>query len=98
MKRTIIDLFEGTVAKFGDKEFLVEKHGSKWDSTTYNEAKAEVLRGDRVLMAERHHILGGLSLYGEGKIVLDPVIGDNHVRKVSGHDQDQHPDQDQATL
>ena len=43
-KRTIIDLFEGTVAKFGNKEFLVEKHGNEWLSTTYNEAKEEVLR------------------------------------------------------
>ncbi len=43
-KRTIIDLFEGTVAKYGSKEFLVEKHGKVWVSTTYAEAKREVLR------------------------------------------------------
>ncbi|MBQ5647684.1 MAG: AMP-binding protein [Alistipes sp.] len=43
-KRTIIDLFEGAVAEYGNKEFLVEKHGKVWESTTYAEAKREVLR------------------------------------------------------
>ena len=51
MKKTIIDLFEGTVAKFGGKEFLVEKNGKVWESTTYVEAKREVLRVGAGLVA-----------------------------------------------
>lgn len=43
-KRTIIDLFEGTVAQYGGKEFLVEKHGGVWESTSYSAAKREALR------------------------------------------------------
>ena len=66
MKRTIIDLFEGTVAKFGDKEFLVEKHGSKWDSTTYNEAKAEVLRIGAGLVALGIETKQSVSILAEG--------------------------------
>ena len=51
MKKTIIDLFEGTVAKYGSKEFLVEKNGKVWESTTYAEAKREVLRVGAGLVA-----------------------------------------------
>ena len=51
MKKTIIDLFEGTVAKYGSKEFLVEKNGKMWESTTYAEAKREVLRVGAGLVA-----------------------------------------------
>jgi len=38
MKRTIIDLFEESVAKYGSKEFLLEKHNGKFEPTTYNES------------------------------------------------------------
>ena len=50
-KRTIIDLFEGTVAKFGDKEFLLEKNGKVWEATSYTDAKREVLRVGAGLVA-----------------------------------------------
>ena len=65
-KRTIIDLFEGTVAQYGDKEFLVEKHGSKWDSTTYNEAKCEVLRIGAGLVALGIEPKQTISILSEG--------------------------------
>ena len=39
MKRTIIDLFEESVAKYGSKEFLLEKHNGKFEPTTYAETK-----------------------------------------------------------
>ena len=66
MKRTIIDLFEGTVAKYGDKEFLVEKHGKVWDSTTYNEAKTEVLRIGAGLVALGVEPKQTISILAEG--------------------------------
>ena len=43
MKRTIIDLFEESVAKYGAKEFLLEKHNGKFESTTYSEAREQAL-------------------------------------------------------
>ena len=43
MKRTIIDLFEESVAKYGAKEFLLEKHNGKFEPTTYNEAREQAL-------------------------------------------------------
>ena len=60
MKRTIIDLFEESVAKYGSKEFLLEKHNGKFEPTTYKEsydcaikigaglAAIGIERGDRV--------------------------------------------------
>ena len=50
-KRTIIDLFEGSVAKYGAKEFLLEKHNGKFESTTYAESKVEALRTGAGLVA-----------------------------------------------
>ena len=44
MKRTIIDLFEESVAKYGAKEFLLEKHNGKFEPTTYAETKREALK------------------------------------------------------
>ncbi|MBQ8366358.1 MAG: AMP-binding protein [Alistipes sp.] len=44
MKRTIIDLFEESVLKYGAKEFLLEKHNGKFEPTTYNETKRRALR------------------------------------------------------
>ena len=44
MKRTIIDLFEESVAKYGAKEFLLEKHNVKFEPTTYAQTKVEALK------------------------------------------------------
>ena len=44
MKRTIIDLFEESVEKYGAKEFLLEKHNGKFEPTTYAETKREALK------------------------------------------------------
>ena len=83
MKRTIIDLFEETVAKYGSKEFLLEKHNGKFEPTTYNEAKQQALnigagltalgieRGDRVsILAEgcNNWIISELALLYAGAI------------------------------
>ena len=83
MKRTIIDLFEETVAKYGSKEFLLEKHNGKFEPTTYNETKQQALnigagltalgieRGDRVsILAEgcNNWIISELALLYAGAI------------------------------
>ncbi len=39
MKKTIIDLFESSVEKFGEKNFLLEKHDGEFRPTTYKECK-----------------------------------------------------------
>ena len=43
MKKTIIDLFEASVAKYGAKTFLLEKHRRGFEPTTYAETKEAVL-------------------------------------------------------
>ncbi|MBR4055629.1 MAG: AMP-binding protein [Rikenellaceae bacterium] len=60
MKKTIIDLFESSVAKYGEKTFLLEKTTGEFEPTTYNQTRDEALaigagltatgieRGDRV--------------------------------------------------
>ena len=83
MKRTIIDLFEGSVAKYADKEFLLEKHDGKFLPTTYSETKRTALRvgaglkalgierGDRVsILAEgcNNWIISELGLLYAGAI------------------------------
>ncbi len=44
MKRTIIDLFEGSVAQYGDRTFLLEKTDKVFEPTTYAQTKEQVLR------------------------------------------------------
>ncbi|MBQ4500111.1 MAG: AMP-binding protein [Alistipes sp.] len=83
MKRTIIDLFEESVAKYGAKEFLLEKHNGKFEPTTYNETKAMaqriggglvamgIERGDRVsILAEgcNNWIISELGLLYAGAV------------------------------
>ena len=60
MKKTIIDLFESSVAKYGEKTFLLEKTTGEFEPTTYNQTRDAALaigagltasgieRGDRV--------------------------------------------------
>ena len=43
-KRTIIDLFEEAVAKYGEKTFLLEKLDKQFEPTTYAAVKVESLR------------------------------------------------------
>ena len=43
MKKTLIDLFEESVAKYGNNTFLLEKKTSKFEPTTYNEAHEQAL-------------------------------------------------------
>ena len=83
MKRTIIDLFEESVAKYGSKEFLLEKHNGKFEPTTYKEsydraitigaglATIGIERGDRVsILAEgcNNWIISELGLLYAGAV------------------------------
>ena len=83
MKRTIIDLFEESVAKYGSKEFLLEKHNGKFEPTTYQEsydraitigaglAAIGIERGDRVsILAEgcNNWIISELGLLYAGAV------------------------------
>ena len=83
MKRTIIDLFEASVEKYGAKDFLLEKHNGKFEPTSYNDAKHEALnvgaalaslgieRGDRVsILAEgcNNWIISELGLLYAGAV------------------------------
>ena len=44
MKRTIIDLFEESVSKYGAKEFLLEKHNGIFEPTTYAQTRVEAIK------------------------------------------------------
>ena len=44
MKKTIIDLFESSVAKYGSKCFLMEKRTTKFEETTYAQTKELALK------------------------------------------------------
>ena len=83
MKRTIIDLFEESVAKYGSKEFLLEKHNGKFEPTTYKDsydraitigaglAAIGIERGDRVsILAEgcNNWIISELGLLYAGAV------------------------------
>lgn len=43
MKKTIIDLFEDSVAKYGAKTFLLEKRHRKFEPTTYAETREQAI-------------------------------------------------------
>lgn len=43
MKKTIIDLFEASVAQYAEKTFLLEKTGDRFEPTTYAQTRDEAL-------------------------------------------------------
>lgn len=43
MKKTIIDLFESSVEKYGKKTFLLEKRHHAFQPTTYAETREQAL-------------------------------------------------------
>ena len=83
MKKTIIDLFEASVEKYGAKTFLLEKRHRKFEPTTYAETKEQALEvgaglasagirpGDKVaILAEGSNawIISELGLFYAGAI------------------------------
>jgi len=51
MKKTIIDLFEASVRKYGAKTFLLEKRHHKFEPTTYAETREQALEAGAGLTA-----------------------------------------------
>jgi long-chain acyl-CoA synthetase len=43
MKKTIIDLFEASVAKYSKKTFLLEKRHHKFEPTTYEQSREQAM-------------------------------------------------------
>lgn len=83
MKKTIIDLFETSVAKYGKKTFLLEKRHRKYEPTTYAETREQALEvgaglaslgirpGDRVaILAEGNNawIISELGMFYAGAV------------------------------
>lgn len=66
MKRTIIDLFEESVAKHGDKEFLLEKHDGKFRPTTYKKVREMALAVGAGLMSMGIERNDRISILAEG--------------------------------
>ena len=66
MKRTIIDLFEESVSKFGQKEFLLEKHNGQFEPTSYNATKSEALKTGAGLVALGLERRDRVSILAEG--------------------------------
>lgn len=66
MKRTIIDLFEDSVAKYGNKTFLLEKRSHQFEPTTYAEVKDEALRIGAGLTAMGIKYKDTVSILAEG--------------------------------
>ena len=66
MKRTIIDLFEESVSKYGQKEFLLEKHNGRFEPTSYNATKAEALTTGAGLVALGIERSDRVSILAEG--------------------------------
>ncbi len=67
MKKTLIDLFESSVAKYGSKCFLLEKKTTKFEPTTYAETHAEVLKIGAGLVALGIKPKDCISILSEGR-------------------------------
>jgi len=67
MKKTLIDLFESSVARYGDKTFLLEKHAGRFEPTTYAATHAEVLRAGAGLAALGIRPKDTVSILSEGR-------------------------------
>ena len=67
MKKTLVDLFESSVARYGDNVFLWEKTGKKYEPTTYKEVRQMVYElgaGFRALGVKKGD---NMALLSEGK-------------------------------
>ena len=66
MKKTLIDLFEESVAKYGNNTFLLEKKTTKFEPTTYAEAHEQALAIGGGLMAMGIEPKERISILSEG--------------------------------
>ena len=67
MKKTIIDLFESSVERFGSKTFLLEKHDGAWLSTSYAQVREQALRIGAGLTARGIRPHDCVSILSEGR-------------------------------
>ena len=67
MKKTLVDLFEGSVKKYGSKTFLLEKKTTKFEPTTYAETYDEVLKIGAGLVAIGIKPKDCISILSEGR-------------------------------
>ncbi len=66
MKKTIIDLFESSVEKFGEKPFLLEKSTGEFEPTTYLETREIALKTGAGLAALGIEPKQAVSILAEG--------------------------------
>ena len=66
-KKSIIDLVEESVAKFGSRPFLWEKTGDRFEPMSYDEMKQQVYRGAAGLMAAGVEKNDKIALLSEGR-------------------------------
>ena len=66
MKKTIIDLFESSVEKFGEKPFLLEKTTNEFEPTTYAETREIALNTGAGLVALGIEPKQAVSILAEG--------------------------------
>lgn len=67
MKKTLIDLFEGSVQKYGSKTFLLEKRTTAFEPTTYAQTHEEVLKIGAGLVALGIRPKDCISILSEGR-------------------------------
>jgi len=92
MKKTIIDLFEDSVGKYGGKTFLLEKRHHRFEPTTYAETRELALEvgaglaasgirpGDKVaILAEGSNawIISELGLFYAGAVTAPKNLGES---------------------
>lgn len=65
-RRTIIDLFEESVSKYGDKDFLLEKHNGQFEPTSYRVTRERALRIGAGLAALGIEYKDRVSILAEG--------------------------------
>ncbi len=66
MKKTIIDLFESSVAQYGNNTFLLEKKTTQFEPTTYAEAKEQALAIGAGLVAQGIQPKTRIAILAEG--------------------------------
>lgn len=66
-KKAIIDLFETSVEKYGSKDFLLEKHGTEWEATSYAATREEALKIGAGLAALGIRPKESVSILSEGR-------------------------------
>ncbi len=66
MKKTLIDLFESSVEKYGDKTFLLEKRHHRFEPTTYAETREQALEVGAGLVASGIRPSDKVAILSEG--------------------------------